>query len=94
MTPDFLLFFGQLNLASLSSEKRKKVVKKCGLLETEAVEVFKYRKNNDGYWNGAKLHKQVVNKALLIAKVLYPGHSLLFLFDNAISHSVYAKDVL
>ena len=36
----------------------------------------------------------MVNKALPIAEALYPGYSLLFLFDNATSHSVYAKDVL
>ena len=94
MTSDFLLLFGRLNLASLSSEKRKDVVEKCGLLEMEAVKVFEYRKNNDGYWDGAKLHKQVVSKALPIAEALYPGYSLLFLFDNATSHSVYAKDAL
>ena len=94
MTSDFLLPFGRLNLASLSSEKRKEVVEKCGLLETEAVEVFEYGKNNDGYWDGAKLHKQVVSKALPIIEALYPGYSLLFLFDNTTSYSVYAKDVL
>lgn len=36
----------------------------------------------------------MVNKALLIAEVLYPGYSLLFLFDNATSHSVFAEDAL
>ena len=55
MTSDFLLSFGQLNLASSSSEKRKEVVEKCDMLETEAVEVFEYRKNKNGYWDGAKL---------------------------------------
>lgn len=25
---------------------------------------------------------------------LYPGYELLFMFDNAISHSIYAKDAL
>lgn len=58
------------------------------------MEIFEYGKNNDGYWNGAKLHKQVVNKALLIMKALYPRYSLLYLFDNPINHSIYAKDVL
>lgn len=29
-----------------------------------------------------------------IAKALFPGYSLLFLFGNATSHSVYAKDAL
>lgn len=56
--------------------------------------IFDYGKNNDGYWDGAKLHQQVVNKALPIAEALYPGYSLLFLFNNATSHSVYAKDAL
>ena len=94
MTSGFLLPFGRLNLASFSSKKRKKVVEKCGLLETEAVKVLEYEKNNDGYQDGAKLHKQVVSKALPIAEALYPEYSLLFLFDNATSHSVYAKDAL
>ena len=60
----------------------------------KAVEVFKYRKNNDRYWDGAKLHKQVVNKALPIVKALYPWYSLLFLFDNTTIYPVYTKDVL
>ncbi len=51
MTSNFLLPFGQLNLAFLSSKKRKKVGEKCGLLKTEVVEVLKYGKNNDGYWD-------------------------------------------
>ena len=46
------------------------------------------------YWDGAKLHRQPVAKALPIAEALYPGYALLFLFDNATSHSVYAKDAL
>ena len=49
MSSSFLFLFGRLNLASLSSEKKKGVEEKCGLLETEAVEVFKYRKNNNRY---------------------------------------------
>ncbi len=60
----------------------------------EVVETLKYGKNNDGYWDEAKLHKQVVNKALPIIGTLYPGYLLLYLFDNAISHSVYAKEVI
>ena len=94
ITSYFLLLFSQLNLAFLSSENRKKVAEKYGLLETEAVEVFEYRKNNKGYWNGAKLHKQVVTKALLIREALYSGYSLLFIIDNVTSHSVYAKNAL
>ena len=92
MTSDFLLPFDRLNLAFLYSEKKKKVEEKCSLLETEAIEMFEYRKNNDGYWDEAKLHKQVVSKALPIAEAFYPKYSLLFLFDNTTSHSVYTKN--
>ena len=93
MVSEFILPYGRLNLASLTSEERE-TIRGTRLLEEEAVEIFEYGKNNDGYWDGAKLHQQVVNKALLIAEALYPGYALLFLFDNSTSHSVYAKDAL
>ena len=35
-----------------------------------------------------------MKKTLPIAEALYPGYCLLFLFDNATSYSVYAKDAL
>ncbi len=35
-----------------------------------------------------------MKKALLIGKALYPVYELLFLFDNATSHSIYAPDAL
>ncbi len=94
MTSDLFLFFNRLNLASLSSEKRKEIVEKCGFLETEAVEMFEYGKNNDRYWDRAKLHKHVVSTALPIEETLYPEYSLLFLFDNTTTHSVYVKNIL
>lgn len=94
MTFDFLFLFGWLNLASLSSKKRKEIVKKCDLLETEVVKVFEYGKNNDRYWDRAKLYKQVVNKALPIVKTLYFEYSLLFLFENTTSDLIYTKDAL
>lgn len=90
MVSDFLLPFEQLNLLSLSEGKKKGVIDKTGLSVIEAVELFEYEKTNEGYWDGSKLHKQVVNKALPITEALYLGYSLLFLFDNATSHSVYA----
>jgi len=40
------------------------------------------------------LVKQVTEKALPIAQFLYPGYDLVFMFDNATSHSVYAEDAL
>ena len=55
---------------------------------------MEYGKNNNRYWDGAKLYQQVINKTLPITKVLYPGYSLLFYFDNAINHSIYTKDIL
>lgn len=70
------------------------LIERCGLTETEAVEAFEFGKNNQGYWTGADLLKQVKNKALPIAQALYPGYSLLFLFENATSHSVYGQDAL
>ena len=78
MTSKFLLFFWWWNLASLSLEKRDKVVQRCWLVSTKAMEIFEYGKNNDGYWEEAKLHHQVMKKALPIAEVLYPGYSLFF----------------
>lgn len=93
MVSVFILLFGRLNLSLLAPEK-KKGFSRTGLTHTEDVKIFEYGKNNNGYWDGAKLHQQVVNKALPIAEALYPGYSLLFLFDNATSHLVYAKDAL
>ena len=79
---------------TLSKAKKKEVIDKTRLSVTEAVELFEYEKTNKGYWDGPKLHNQVVNKALPIAEALYPGYSFLFLFDNATSHSVYVQNAL
>ncbi len=86
MVLEFILPFGRLNLTSLTPEKRQEVMKKTGLTHIEAVKVFEYRKNINSYWDEAKLHQEVVNKASPIAEALYPGYSLLFLFYNANSH--------
>lgn len=94
MVSEVLLPFGRLNLLLLSEEKQREIRDTTGLTITEAVELFEYGKNNGGYWDGAKLHQPVVNTALPIAEALYPGYSLLFLFDNATSHSVYADNAL
>ena len=37
---------------------------------------------------------QIKTKALPIKEVLYPRYELLFMFDNATSHAIYAKDAL
>ena len=57
MTSEFHLPYGQLNLASLTPEKREEVIQQTGSQEIEAVEIFEYGKNKDGYWDGAKLRK-------------------------------------
>lgn len=49
MTLEFLLPFGQLNLAFLTLKKRDKVVKKYELVSIKAVRIFKYKKNNNEY---------------------------------------------
>lgn len=94
MVSDFLLSFARSNLLSLLEREINEVIYKKRLSVTEAVELFEYKKFNKGYWNRSKLNEQMVNKALFIAKILYPGYSYLFLFDKATSHSVYAKNVL
>ena len=46
------------------------------------------------YWTGKYLLDQIKSKALSIAEALYLRYELLFIFDNAISYTIYAKDVL
>lgn len=86
--------FGQLNLASLNLEKRAKVVEKYRLVSTKAVKIFEYKKNNNGYWDEAKLYYQMMKKALPITKALYFRYSLFFVFNNVTSNSVYTKYAL
>lgn len=70
--------FSQLNLVFLNLEKRDKVVEKYGLIFTEVVKIFEYKINNDRYWDKAKLHYQVMKKALSITETLYSRYSLFF----------------
>ena len=91
MVSDFLLPWKRLNIFSLSKEQQDLLT--ASGLPHEAVEYFEYGKN-EGYWDGQKLLEQIERKAIPIAEALYPGYQFLFLFDNATSHSVYAKDAL
>lgn len=93
MASKFLLSYGWLNLASLIFEERE-TIHEIGLFEEEEVEIFKYGKNNDRYWDEAKLYQQVVNKTLPITEAFYLRYSLFYSSNNATSHSVYAKDAL
>lgn len=65
-----------------------------GLEVTKITKLFKYRKANKSYWNKSNFYKQIVNKILLIAEVLYLGYSYLFLFDNATNHTIYINNAL
>lgn len=49
---------------------------------------------DEKYWTGEDLLDQIINKALSIMKELYPGYELLFIFDNEINHSIYAKNAV
>ncbi|KAI0999515.1 hypothetical protein K3495_g8683 [Podosphaera aphanis] len=93
MVSEFLLPFGRLNLSSLEEEKVEERQAE-GLRFTGAVEILEFEKTQDGYWNGENFLQQLEAKAILIAKALYPGYSLLFLFDNATSHAVFSDDAL
>ena len=48
----------------------------------------------EGYWIGKHLLEQIKAKALPIVGALYSGYELLFMFDNATSYTIYAKDAL
>ena len=92
MVSDIFLPWSQLNLLSLSSEKQDRLVS-LGV-PFEAVTFFEYGKMEERYWIGEHLLNQIQKKALPIGETLYRGYALLFMFDNATSHSIYAKDVL
>ena len=90
MVSDFLLPWGRLTMNHLSTEKMEEGRQKG--ISQEARELLEYGK--DGYWDGTRLLHQVTEKALPPAQFLYPGYDLVFLFDNATSHAIYAKDAL
>ena len=91
MVSDFLLPWSQLNLYSLPKAQQDQLAASRVLLEVAVL--LEYGKD-EGYWNSEKLLHQILDRAVPIAKVLYPGYELLFLFDNATSHSIYADDAL
>ena len=92
MVSDFLLPWSRLNLLSLSPQQQEDLASSG--IPAEAVIYFEYGKTEEGYWTGEHLLDQIVKKTLPIGKVFYPSYELLFLFDNATSHSIYAPDAL
>jgi hypothetical protein len=91
MVSDFLLPWSRLNLLSLPTGRQEELA--ASGIPLEAAVLFEYGKE-EGHWVGEKLLEQLKTKALPIATALYPGYQFLFLFDNATSHAVYARDAL
>lgn len=91
MVSDFLLPWSRLNLLSIPIAQQERLI--ASGIPLEAAILFEYGKE-DGYWDGQRLLDQIVNRALPIAEALYPGYDFLFMFDNATSHLIYAKDAL
>lgn len=55
---------------------------------------FDYDKIEKKYQISEYLLDQITKKALYIAQALYLEYKLLFIFNNIISHSIYAKNAL
>lgn len=89
MASDFFFPFGWLNFLLLSEKKRKKIIDKIRLLVMEVIKLFEYWYTNKNYLNWLSLYKQMINKVLPIIKKLYLSYLLIFLFNNATSHSIY-----
>lgn len=49
MVLEFIFPFRRLSLVLLTFEKTQEVIEKTSLMHTEAVKVFEYGKNNNGY---------------------------------------------
>lgn len=94
MVLEFLHLFGYLNFLYLSLKKRQQVIKKAYPTHIKTIKIFKQKKNNNGYWNRAKLYQQIINKALLNVKVFYLGYLLILFLDNVINYFVYTKNIL
>lgn len=59
-------------------------------IPAEAVIYFEYGKREEGYWTREHLLDQIIKKTLVIREALYPSYYILsFLFDKAISHTIY-----
>lgn len=92
MISDFLLPWSRLNLLSLPVQQQEELAS-LGV-PTEAATYFEYGKQEEGYWTGKHLLDQVIKKSLPIGEALYPGYTLLFLFDNATNHSIHGKNAI
>lgn len=88
MNSDNLLPWKRLNLFHLTENERT-ALKAAGVTD-KAAETFEY--GQDGYWDGVKIVSQIRDKALPTVEALYPGCQAIFMFDNAKSHAIFAKE--
>lgn len=56
IVPKIIFLFECFNLSSLSLEKRQGIIEKTGFTQRKAAKIFKYKKNNEKYWDEAKLY--------------------------------------
>lgn len=56
MISEFIFLFRRLNLLFLTLKQREDVLEKTRLTYTEVIKIFEYKKNNNNYWNRAKLY--------------------------------------
>ena len=62
------------------------------LADGKVTVLFEYGKL-EGHWDGETLIEQI-QTALVLAEEQYPGYGLVFFFDNATSHLIFADDAL
>lgn len=88
-----LLPFGRLRPFTSLQWVSQFSIGSTGLTETEAVEIFVYGRSSDGY--GMEIHFFEIGgwECCTDRRGSYPGYSS-FMFDNATSSAVYAKDAL
>lgn len=56
MVLEFIFLFGYLNLTLLPSEKSQEMIRKTSLMHIKLIKIFEYEKNNNKYWDRAKLY--------------------------------------
>ncbi len=93
MISEFVPFSNWPTLLCICQDDNNVFLLTICLTKAEATKLFKYKKTNYKYWNRLKLFKNVVKKAILIAKAFCPGFFLLLIFDNAISYIRYEKKI-
>ncbi len=87
MTLESLLTYSCLNFTSFILAKHQKLAVSTSS-NHKALELFKYRKIYEKYWDKVKLN-QITKRALFIAKTSYLDCSLILFFENTINHLFY-----